>query len=92
MLKFTEWSKTPGITLKKHTEGKKKTFSEGNQLFPVNFPTNLDEGNADMVQLTKNETGDGFSNIKDTFAESLQLQMLGLHQSRVHQGWSIKFK
>ena len=53
MLKFTEWSKTPGITLKKHAEGKKNTFSEGNQLFPVNFPTNLDEGNADMVQFTK---------------------------------------
>ena len=33
-------------------------------------------------------TGNGFSNIRDTFAESLQLQMLVLHQKHVHlQSW-----
>ena len=31
--------------------------------------------------LQRDETGNGLSNIKDTFEESLQLQMLVLHQS-----------
>ena len=31
--------------------------------------------------LQRDGTGNGLSNIKDTFAESLQLQMLVLHQS-----------
>ena len=31
--------------------------------------------------LQRNETGNGLSNIKDTFAESLHLQMSVLHQS-----------
>ena len=35
--------------------------------------------NAGMLQ--RNETGNGMSNIKDTFAESLQLQISVLHQS-----------
>ena len=29
------------------------TFSEGNQLFAVDFRANLDETNADMIQFTK---------------------------------------
>ena len=37
-------------------------------------------------------TGNGLSNIKDTFAESLQLQISVLHQSKVSlQGCSLKF-
>ena len=42
---------------------------------------NLDETNADMVQFTQDETGNGMSTTKDTFSESLQLQMSVLHQS-----------
>ena len=56
-------------------------FSEGNQLFASDFRANLDETNSDMVQFTKRWNGNGLSNIKDTFAESLQLQMSVLHQS-----------
>ena len=72
MLKFTKRPKTLGITLKN------MACSERNQLSPGDFRINIDETNADMVQFTKLQrdgTGNGFSNIKDTFAESLQLQM-----------------
>ena len=47
MLKFTERSKTPRITLKN------MVFSKGTQLFAGNFLANLDETNPDMVQFTK---------------------------------------
>ena len=92
MLKFTEWSKTPGITLKKHTEGKKTLFLKEISYFLLISLLIWMKETLTWFSLQKNEAGNGFSNIKDTFAESLQLQMLGLHQSRVHQGWSIKFK
>ena len=48
MLKFTERSKTPGITSTKNM-----TFPERNKLFAGDFCGNLDKTNADMVQLTK---------------------------------------
>ena len=35
------------------------------------------------LNLQKHGTGNGLSNFKDTFAESLQLQILVLHQSKV---------
>ena len=47
MLKFTEWPKTPEITLKK------MDVPEGNQLFVDDFRANLDETNADIVQFTE---------------------------------------
>ena len=50
-------------------------FPEGNKLFAGDFRANLDETN------TENVTGNGFSNVKDTFAENFQLQMSVLHQS-----------
>ena len=55
---------------------------------------NLDEKNADMVQFTQDETGNGLSRTKDTFSESLQLQMSVLHQSMCifnDDGW-VKYK
>ena len=54
---------------------------KGIKLFAGDFRANLDETNADMVQFTKDGTGVGLSNIKDTFAESLHLIMSVLHQS-----------
>ena len=47
MFKFSEWPKTPGITLKN------MPFPEENKLFAGDLRANLDETNADMVQFTK---------------------------------------
>ena len=55
-------------------------FPEGNKLFVSDFCANLDETNADMVNLQRDGTEAGLSNIKDTFAENLQLQISVLHQ------------
>ena len=41
----------------------------------------MDETNADRFNLQRHGTGNGPSNMKDTFGESLQLQMSVLHQS-----------
>ena len=48
MLKFTERPKTLVVTSKKNM-----TFPEGIKLFVGKLCTNLDEGNADIVQFTK---------------------------------------
>ena len=59
-------------------------FSEGNQLFAGDFHAVLDEINGEAViyfNLQRNGTGNGLSNIKDTFAESFHLQISLLHQS-----------
>ena len=56
-------------------------FPEENQVFAGDFRVNLDETNADMVQFTKRWKQKWVSNIKDTFAESLQLYMSVLQQS-----------
>ena len=71
MLKFTEWPKTPGMTSKK-TLLSLKGISR--------FCVNLDETKVDMVHLQSDGTRNGLSNIKETFAEILQLQMSVLHQ------------
>ena len=57
---------------------KNMAFPEGNKLFADDLRANLDETNA---YIQRDGTGNGLSNIKDTFAESLQLQMSILHQS-----------
>ena len=45
------------------------------------------------LNLQKDGTGNGLSNMKDTFAENLQLQISVLYQREVSlQGWSLKFK
>ena len=71
MLKFTEQPKTPGMTSKKTLLSLKEISR---------FYANLDETKADMVQFTRDGIRNGFSNIKETFAEILQLQMSVLHQ------------
>ena len=52
---------------------------EGNNLLVGDFCANLDETKADRGQ--RDGTGNGLSNIKDTFAEFLELRMSVLCQS-----------
>ena len=66
-------------------------FPEGNKLFVGDIHANLDETKADMVQFTKRWNWKRISNIKDTFAESLQLQMSVLHQSMCIFKAGLKF-
>ena len=54
-------------------------FFEGNQVFAGDFCANLDKTNADIIQFTRDGTKNGLLNIKDSLAESLQLQMSVLH-------------
>ena len=58
-------------------------FSEGNQFFAGDFHAVLDKKMLICFNLIRNSTGNGFSDTKDTFAESfkLKLQMSVLHQS-----------
>ena len=83
MLKFVERPKTPGMTSKKSA-----------------FPGSV-AGDFVLIwmkqrliwfNLQRDGTRNGLSNIKETFAEILQLQMSVLHQSKIiFQGWSLKF-
>ena len=59
---------------------KDMAFPDRNKLFVSDFCANMDETNADMVNLQRDGTETGFSNIKDTFTENLQLQISVLHQ------------
>ena len=54
-------------------------FSEGNKQFAGDFCANLDEKTL-WFNLQRDGTGNELSNTKDTFAESLQLQMSVLCQ------------
>ena len=68
------------------------TFYEGNQPFLGDIHTNLDEQMLIWFSLQRDGIGNGVSNIKDTFSESLQLQMSVLHQKHIHvQGWPLNF-
>ena len=69
MLKFTEWPKTLGFT------------SNSLKLFAGGFRANLDETMLIWFNLQRDGNGNGLSNIKDTFAECLQLQMSVVLQS-----------
>ena len=72
MLKFTERPKTPGMTSKKN--------HEGNKLFAGDFVLIWMKQTLIWFNLQRDGTRNGLSNIKETFAESLQLQMSVLHQ------------
>ena len=61
---------------------KNMTFSEGNRLFAVDFRANLEKQTLIWFNLQREGTGNGFSNIQNTFTESLQLQMSVLHQRK----------
>ena len=75
MLKFTERPKTPGMTSKKNI-----AFPEGNKQFAGDFVLIWMKQRLIWFNLQRDGTRNGLSNIKETFAESLQLQMSVLHQ------------
>ena len=75
MLKFTERPKTPGMASKKNI-----AFPEGNKLLGGDFMLIWMKQTLIWFNLQRDGTGNGSSNIKETFGESLQLQMLVLHQ------------
>ena len=83
MLKFTERSKTPGTT------SKNKCLSlKGISWLQVIFMLIWIKQILIWFNLQRDGTGNRLSNIKDTFAEGLQLQISVLHQSMC---WSLKF-
>ena len=88
MLKFTKQPKTPGITSKKTWLSLLKGISCLQAIFVLIWMKQTPI----WFNFQREGTGNGLSNIKDTFAESLQLQMLVLHQSMCIylQGWSLK--
>ena len=66
MLKFTERPKTPAMTSKKNI-----AFPEGNKLFAGDFVLIWMKQTLIWFNLQRDGTGNGLSNIKDTFAESV---------------------
>ena len=72
MLKFTERPKRPGMTSKKNIEG--------NKLFEGDFVLIWMKETLIWFNLQRDGTANGLSNIKETFAESFQLQMSVFHQ------------
>ena len=75
MLKFTQWPKTPGMTLKKTLLSLKEISSFAGYFVLIWMKQRLI-----WFSLQRDGTRNGLSNIKKTFAESLQLQMSVLHQ------------
>ena len=75
MLTFTEWSKIPGITLKKIW-----LFLKGISYLQMTLVLIWRKQTLIWLNLQRDEPGNGFFNIKDNFAESLQLQMSVLQQ------------
>ena len=87
MLKFTERSKTPGMTSKKTMLSLKEVSSSAGDFVLIWMKQRLI-----WFNLQRDGTRNGLSNIKETFAENLLLQMSVLHQSMsIFQGWSLKF-
>ena len=87
MLKFTERPKTPRMTSKKNI-----AFPEGNKPFAGDFVLIWMKQRLIWFNLQIDGTRNGFSNIKETFSENLQLRMLVLYQSMsIFQGWSLNF-
>ena len=76
MLKFTERSKTPEITSKNTWLSLK-----GISCLQVIFVLIWMKQTLIWFNLQRDGTGNGLPNIKDTFAECLQLQISVLHQS-----------
>ena len=75
MLKLTERPKTTGMTSKKTLLSLKGTSSFAGDLVLIWMKQRLI-----WLNLQRDGTRNGLSNIKETFAESLQLQMSVLHQ------------
>ena len=75
MLKFTKRPKTPGM------DSKKLLSLKGISCFQVIVILIWMKQMLIQFNLQRDGTGNGLSNIKDTFAESLQLEIPVLHQS-----------
>ena len=87
VLKFTKQPNTPGMISKKNI-----AFREGNKQFARDFVLIWMKQRLIWFNLQRDGTRNGLSNIKETFAENLLLQMSVLHQSMsIFQGWSLKF-
>ena len=86
MLKFTERPKTPGWLQKSIA------FPDRNKQFAGNFVLIWMKQTLIWFSLQRDGTRNGLPNIKETFAENLQLQMSVLHQSMsIFQGCFLKF-
>ena len=67
-------------------------FPEGNKLLAGDFVLIWMKQTLIWFNLQRDGTRNGLSNIKETFAGNLQLQMSVLHQSMsIFHGWSLKF-
>ena len=88
MLKFTKGPRTPGMTSKKTLLSLKGISS-----FAGDFVLIWVKQRLIWFNLQRDGTRNAFSNIKETFAEILQLQMSVLHQrmSIFQSCWSLKF-
>ena len=75
MLKFTKRPKTPGM------DSKKLLSLKGISCFQVIVILIWMKQMLIQFNLQRDGTGNGLSNIKDTFAESMQLEIPVLHQS-----------
>ena len=75
MLEFIEQPKTLGLTSKKNL-----AFLEGNKLFAGDFVLIWMKQMLIWFNLQRDGTRNGLSNINETFAERLRLQMSVLHQ------------
>ena len=83
MLKFTEWPKSPGMTSKKILLSLK-----GMSCLQVIFILIWIKQTLILFNLHRDGTGNGLSNIKDTFTESLKLLVKA---SFSLQRWSLMF-
>ena len=87
MLKFSWASQNTRDDFKKTI-----AFPEGNKQFASDFVLIWMKQRLVWFNLQRDGARNGLPNIKETFAENLQLQMPVLHQSMsIFQGWSLKF-
>ena len=85
MLKFPEWPKKSGDHFSKTWLSLKEI-----SYLQVIFVLVWMKQTLISFNLHRDETGNRFSNIKNTFTESLQLQMSVLHQRCASSVWSLK--
>ena len=74
------------------TSRKNIAFPEGNKQFAGDFVLMCMKQRLIWFNLQRDGTRNKLSEITETFAENLQLQMSVLHQSMsIFQGWSLNF-
>ena len=89
MSKFTERPKTTGMISKK----KNSAFPEASRHFAGDCVIIWMKQRLIWFNLQRDETRNGFSNIKEIFAEKIAAKNVSsLHQSMsIFQGWCLKF-